>query len=277
MTQMLDPITVTGDALGFTGFYLGWDPSLGMSDPIREQQFEQLMMAATYYCESDQYTLDCASDLKSKLPDMGAVSQALNEYAGAERWHKVSRLEGAPVVVLDAVTAYANVETETPTDIQFGGSVLTPFAALYHYMVAGGAPREYAIQDLHLMHFAPVDVYPVQATLENQNILNGSTTFIDETYVRDTALDNPISWVTVGQITLRVQGELTIDQNGQYVFQGELRAFNDRYDAGGDMAERGEVGNMLTSILEALTNYGGTAYDIGITGALPLHFTGQRP
>lgn len=266
MTQTLDPVTVVGGETGYTGDSLGFDPHAGTSHASTRE-----------YCESPEYTAACIKHLFAKLPNTDAIATALAEYSAIDRYWKWHQIKNNPIFVYDAIRNHGDDQQGHLLDTQFSGASTMPMAALYHYLRGNGAPRELSILDLRLMHFSAADIPPVQNKTDNPSIPNGTTVFIDEQYSRNTKNDSPISRWTVGNITLRVAGELTIHVDGSYHFQGELRSFADVYDGGVHTDARDDVDNWLTSLLNVLETVGGTPYDIGITGALPVSFDGQRP
>jgi hypothetical protein len=76
----------------------------------------------------------------------------------------------------------------------------------------------------------------------------------------------------LGDITLRLQGELAIRSEGTFDFTGTLKSFDDFYDF--NRANRGFIGEFLTWIGRGTP---GTPYWIEIRGAKPIAESGRLP
>lgn len=74
----------------------------------------------------------------------------------------------------------------------------------------------------------------------------------------------------LGDITLCLQGGLSIEKSGSFQFSGTLKAFDDYYDF--NKANRGIIGEFLTWIGRGTS---GTPYWIEIRGTKPISESGR--
>jgi hypothetical protein len=232
-------------------------------------------------CESTEYISGCIKQLYDDISNVAQneIKNILRDYARIDgvltAWSCSCQREPR---VFDAIQAVVGSPGDSHLDQPFSGRTTMPMAALYHFLAGGGAPRSLPIQNLGLKTAHVSDIKPLFDKLLDPSTPNGCTIAISETYTRNTEHDNLISRWTVGEITLLVEGTLSIDAGGYYRFVGELRAaIPDTYDGGKKSEHRNNVDNQLTSILSALQKMGATPYKINFPGSIPLRLEGQRP
>lgn len=142
----------------------------------------------------------------------------------------------------------------------------TTLNGLTHYIAGSGTPLD--------LQFSEINTPNVNATYfpQVQDLLNSGQS---GQYIIDTRMPYTTSntFEILGNITLRLQGTLTIDESGSWSFNGTLKSFNDVYDF-----------NWSTHRIwwaELLTRAGGLLpgkpYDIDINGAKPLAAGGTLP
>ncbi len=74
----------------------------------------------------------------------------------------------------------------------------------------------------------------------------------------------------LGNITLKIEGNATKYENGSVVFNGEARAYNDKYDAN-QGSFRNALPEAATTVLRAIQNgTGAKEFEIEIRGSLPI-------
>ncbi|RAI67470.1 hypothetical protein DOZ80_19325 [Pseudomonas fluorescens] len=156
----------------------------------------------------------------------------------------------------------ANASTQQPTG--FSGGVLTPVAALGHFLLGKGRAAETNINSLGL-NLSSTKIPMLEAALAAAPI--GRTVITLDKVPYDTSSD---SWMTsswLGNITLKIEGAITRQDNGRLTFSGEARAYNDIYDAN-PSTFRSAVGENATSVLAVIEKYlNATPYEIAIKGA----------
>jgi hypothetical protein len=156
-----------------------------------------------------------------------------------------------------------------PTDNRvFSGGVVTPFHALAHSLYGGGKSMTFPLGNIGLK----LDVRNVPSVMTAiQNARPVGTTSIDVSFPYDTAKDSSSAWLTLGNITLRVVGKVEKNSSGSWTFKGEVRAFNDRYDAN-PSTHRSWLGEKLTALLGKFPL---TPYEVVISGSLPVTVNGN--
>ena len=290
MVNVMPPINVVGTPLecGGTNNYhsLGNSGSFSRQHQhITPEKYEQLVsndyVYKTYaFCESTEYISFCINQLYDDISNVAQneIKNTLRDYARIDgvltAWSSSGKSE---TKVFDACQAVDSSPGDSHLDQPFSGRTTMVMAALYHFLAGGGAPRSLPIQNLGLKTAHVSDIKPLFDKLSDKSIPNGCTIAISEKYPRNTEHDNLISRWTVGEITLLVEGTLSIDASGYYRFVGELRSFSDTFDGGEKSAHRNNVDNQLTSILSALQKMGAKPYTINIPGSIPLRLEGQRP
>jgi hypothetical protein len=77
-------------------------------------------------------------------------------------------------------------------------------------------------------------------------------------------------WYFLRDITLRLQGTLTINEDGTWSFEGTLKSYDDYYDF--NKGQRGIYGELLTTLGR---NTPGENYWIEIRGSKPISESGR--
>lgn len=156
-------------------------------------------------------------------------------------------------------------EASMPT--QFSGSVLTPVAALGHFMYGNGTDARTSINSLGLnlnsSSIAALDNALASATV-------GSSRISLDKIPYDTANDSWMTGLWLGNITLKVEGTITKFSDGRANFDGEARAYNDTYDANPG-TWRSAFGESATAVLSKIQEkLNATPYSIEIHGSYPI-------
>ncbi|WP_024694426.1 lipid II-degrading bacteriocin [Pseudomonas syringae] len=150
----------------------------------------------------------------------------------------------------------------------FSGGMMTPFHALAHGMFGLGAPVSFPIQNVGLN----VDIRSIPDVMNSIQVARPvGRSSLDVSFAYDVGKDTTSSWLTLGNITLRLVGEIDKSSSGAWTFNGEIRAYNDVYDAN-PSNHRGWLGENLTSIL---SEFPFTSYQIEIPGSLPVTIGGN--
>ena len=148
-----------------------------------------------------------------------------------------------------------------------GGS-LTPFHALAHAITGGGVSISFPIANIGLN----VNLSTIPLVMDAiRNGIPVGTSPVDVSFPYDVGKDSNAAWLTLGNITLRVVGSVTKAENGAWIFAGEIRAFNDVYDAN-PSSHRTWLGESLTTLLGEIPL---TPYEVVIGGAIPVTLSGQ--
>jgi hypothetical protein len=150
-----------------------------------------------------------------------------------------------------------------PESKLLSGGLLTPVAALGHFLYGKGVAAETNINSLGLdlsgtripmlesaLTQAPMGRTPI--TLDKVPYNTGSNSWHTE------------AWL--GNITLKIEGTVTKNENGTLSFNGGARAYNDVYDAN-PSTFRDAVGENSTRVLAAVEKYlNAQPYEIAIKG-----------
>jgi len=150
-----------------------------------------------------------------------------------------------------------------PESAGLSGGALTPVAALGHFLYGGGASAETNINSLGL-NLSRTSIPMLETALAAAPM--GRTVIALDKVPYNTSSD---SWMTaswLGNITLKIEGTITKQENGTLIFQGGARAYNDIYDAN-PSTFRSAVGENATSVLAAVEKYlNAKPYEIAIKG-----------
>lgn len=141
---------------------------------------------------------------------------------------------------------------------------LTATRAFSHYIGGSGTPLQAPFSQLNTDPVLPSDFSAVR-----DSILLGPGEY---------AIDGRLAYTTrganadiFGDVTLRLQGTLTVEQTG-YKFRGNLKAFDDFYDFN-PSTHRGFVGEFATAVGRATP---GSPYWIEIRGSRRIYAGGAR-
>jgi hypothetical protein len=156
--------------------------------------------------------------------------------------------------------------------IEFSGGLLTPFAAIAHWIMGKGEQAKVDIKNIGISPSLQKSPH-LKAAIENVIV---GTSRIDINIPYDTGIDSAISRIYLGSVTLRVIGDVIKEANGSVSFEGAVRAYSDRYDANAS-SHRAGFDEGATSALRAVGRIANaTDYEILIQGEMPLKFNMQR-
>ena len=258
---------------GGNGTYRGQDLNAGQSFPrgMQNPVATVLLLQGDLYCSPN-----CLATFQDQAmrDSFGIQSRvALKTLAAADQREAEGR---------DLRTAYNEIATDIgrtqqinehiikypPANHVLSGGLMTPFHALAHGMFGLGAPVMFPIQNVGLN----VDIRGIPDVM---NVIQSArpvgTSSLDVNFAYDVGKDSNASWLTLGNITLRLVGTIDKSSSGAWTFSGEIRAFNDVYDAN-PSNHRGWLGENLTSVLSAVPF---TSYSIEIPGSLPVTVSGN--
>lgn len=178
----------------------------------------------------------------------------------------------AEALGLGASEAQVNSGAQVPDNRKFSGTALTPFRALQHYNTGNGETMSIDIEKI-----------PINQTLNNirdrnsgqnlQQLANSLGVGVHPVTVEfpyDTSLSGTSVGLTLGNITLKLEGSMTVNGDGTFTVDGGIRGFNDIYDGGA--GNRGPIKEFLTRFIQ-----GGTPYQIEINGSHPVRYDSTKP
>jgi hypothetical protein len=144
-----------------------------------------------------------------------------------------------------------------------------PFSGLSHWLFGNNEPRSYPFDKINTTSVAPEQFDDVQKILREGK---------PGTYQIDTkrgfwAGQDFDSRFLVGNITLRLEGELTVGEGGKYAFKGNLGALPDTYRMYSSN-HRNSVDESATRAGELMGSLGHGDYQINITGQKPISSSG---
>ncbi|MCT4498790.1 lipid II-degrading bacteriocin [Pseudomonas sivasensis] len=176
----------------------------------------------------------------------------------------------SPAAALDY--AYLNpllVTHAAPTQEvkQISASELGPVSALGHFINGEGATVRMDITKLGLN--PSTTKIPMLEQHFNDMSIGTTRVFLDK--VPYNTFDDSFNTGSVlGNITLKIEGNATKYENGSVVFNGEARAYNDKYDAN-QGSFRNALPEAATTVLRAIQNgTGAKEFEIEISGSLPI-------
>ncbi|NER61945.1 lipid II-degrading bacteriocin [Pseudomonas sp. MAFF212428] len=149
----------------------------------------------------------------------------------------------------------------------FSGGVLTPFHALAHSISGKGEPVIFPVGSIGLN----VKLPSVRPFMDAVNAKGKGVHKIDVKFTHDVRKDSLQSGWALGNITLRVVGNVKVAEDGAWIFDGELRAYDDLYDANAS-THRDWIGESATSFLRSVMQ---TPYTIKMPGVISVKAGGQ--
>jgi hypothetical protein len=182
---------------------------------------------------------------------------------------------GSKTLAGSSIVGFINETTYVPGGGQSGQNSSEPpvrkldrNSALEHFTGGTGAPIRISFGDVNTNNVRADEFKQVQDDLKK-----GCSD-------RSTAIDARLAFATTGEeayylgsITLRLQGTLSVSQNCNWSFSGNLRSFDDVYDFNAS-THRGIIGELLTWWGRQQT---GRPYDIQIRGEKTIAQTGKVP
>ena len=146
---------------------------------------------------------------------------------------------------------------------------LNTITALLYYMGRSGTTQE--------MSFAEIDVSSVNPTEFNEisklikNCAKGCHNIIDDTFCLDTGVKSFDQAYFLGFITLKTSGKLEIGRNGNWQYNGQLKAANDDYNFNASN-HRTKTGERLTTLGRFIP---GVEYSIRFNGVVSFSGSGN--
>lgn len=154
-----------------------------------------------------------------------------------------------------------------PTGRSQGGGRITFLEAYDHYKDGSGSPMRLSIDQLNLSAIRPDEFEGF-----NSAVSAGRDTNIDLRQPFSMSRSSINDYLLLGNATLRLQGRLTFDKNGDWTLNGTYKVFDDTYDFNRS-THRWFGGEWLTSIGRG-TN--GKPFPIEIHGAQPVTATSKQ-
>jgi hypothetical protein len=173
-----------------------------------------------------------------------------------------------PAQALTFITKQVNDPLQTiPKASDLSGSILTPVAALGHFLFGKGTPL---VADLPSLSLSPsVTPVPDLNTALAQAPIGTSMISLDKV-AYNTANDSWITGSWLGNITLKIEGAATKGTDGSLSFSGTARSYNDIYDANPG-TWRNWMDEKATDALAAIQRHlGAKPYEIQIQGTIPI-------
>jgi len=148
-----------------------------------------------------------------------------------------------------------------------------PILALWHFIKGDGSQMSVPLTSLGV-NTSVQNLTPVNSALGNSpgdyainenfgyNFADHLTENFDQTAIT----------LTLGRISLRTEGNLSIKQDGSWTYNGVVRAFNDTYDANPDPS-RGPLADVSTAILD---KFKGKPFEIAMPGEIPVEISGKK-
>lgn len=150
-----------------------------------------------------------------------------------------------------------------PRSTGLSGGLLTPVAALGHFLYGHGATAETNINSLGL-DLSGTAIPMLESALARAPL--GLTTISLDKVPYNTALNSWLTAAWLGNITLKIEGTIKKHENGKLSFNGGARAYNDIYDAN-PSTFRDAIGESSTRVLAAVETYlNAKPYEIAIKG-----------
>jgi RHS repeat-associated protein len=154
---------------------------------------------------------------------------------------------------------------QNPMSFTDPSGLLSSTEALDHYLGGTGTALDMDFSEIPTPFVKPTDFPAVKAATNSACF--DSTLKIDDR----TAFASFVKWLTVGNITLRLQGTLTTKCDCSWSFSGNIKSFDDKYDFNAS-DHRNPVGEALTKVGR---NIPGKVYSIRIKGAKSIFQEGR--
>jgi hypothetical protein len=155
----------------------------------------------------------------------------------------------------------------------FSNSNFTAIRGLAHYLYGNGATMVMPINNIGLQ-VGPDDNFingmSFDQIVEEQNFV-GTQEFEINKFRYSVYNDSYDKGLLLGNITLRLMGDLTRNEDGSWEFDGVIRAWNDTYDFN-PSDHRPEWAEMMTW---AGDQFPGTPYSIEMPGQISVHWSGE--
>ncbi|MGE7993354.1 lipid II-degrading bacteriocin [Pseudomonas sp. NPDC089554] len=160
--------------------------------------------------------------------------------------------------------------------VDFFGVPTMPFAAMGYWLFGNGLPRYVDVRSLNLA-MGVSDFGPINQILTNPDVGEGVYQVSEAPFSYNTfnsLSDLPVA-LTVGRVSGKVTGDLTVHADGSYYFSGYYNLNDDKFDA--DPSNRPWLQEALTTFLMQLgETFGHTDYTIHFQGDQPISFEGER-
>ncbi|WP_122320506.1 lipid II-degrading bacteriocin [Pseudomonas cichorii] len=154
---------------------------------------------------------------------------------------------------------------------EFSGGIFTPIKALMHFLQAEGTPATVPLNRTGIKPAA--DKIPdLMAIIRTARI---GKTSVDLTVPYYTGQDSFTARMYLGSITIRITGEVIHTASGVISFVGEVRAYNDVYDANRSQ-HRNDFDERATKNLREMERVSGAVpYEIKMPGSIPISYSNQ--
>ena len=153
---------------------------------------------------------------------------------------------------------------------ELSGGVFSPLKALSHALSGEGATMQVKIEKTGIRP-TPNNIPALRTLIENAQ--TGSSRIHLEKVFYDTGIDSKITAAYLGNITLRITGDVHKHDQHHFTFNGEARAYHDRYDANASTHRNWLAEKATTMLDKIMQTKGAKDYDIAITGSLPINYS----
>lgn len=150
-----------------------------------------------------------------------------------------------------------------PESKGLSGGLLTPVSAFGHFLYGKGVAAEININNLGL-NLSRTNIPSLESALASAPI--GNSTILLNKVPYNTFSDSFLTGSWLGNITLKIEGNITKHESGNISFNGGARSYHDIYD--GNLGTwRTLIGEAATGVLAAVQKYlNAEPYDIAIKG-----------
>lgn len=246
--------------------------SIGLSP---NQAYDMMAQSAGYWLlmqqQADEYF---RADMYKQGDWKSALNSALswNEYEARGAFEKATIADYMVAKGLKSIgdaiwanTPYAEIISSS--DGELSGGVYTPVAALYHSFMGGGTPMWTNLNNLGL-DFEVSDFPQIQNAMESAG--QGVTGLYIDKVAYSTEEDSIITGAFLGNITLKVEGEIT-KVGDHATFTGTVKGWDDTYDANASI-HRSELAEHATELLNIIQTHTPAApYQIQLVGEVPIN------
>lgn len=192
-------------------------------------------------------------------------------------YHTLTQYSLFDELMSDGVSKVSSLLGLTPPDAYdsydntMSGSEVMPLRALAHYLFGNGEQMRVNLADLDL-NVTPDEInvgggVTLDSMLTSGDYV-GTRNITVEHFGYDTYNDDASTGLTLGNVTLKLEGEVSRFDDGSWTFDGEIRAYNDFYDFN-PSGHRAFWAEIITEITNQLP---GTSYGISIDGALSVNW-----
>lgn len=163
-----------------------------------------------------------------------------------------------------------NVDVYDPDQLEGSGGIGTPFLAMAHYLFGSGKKLIVPLPQLGIS-LTPNDI-KINGVNQLDTIINdtsfvGTKPILVEKFSYNTADSSYIAGSYIGNMSLKLEGNITRNSDGTWQLTGVIRAYDDYYDFNAS-DHRSAAQEAFTYLIRE--GFIGTPFNVGMPGEIPV-------